>query len=364
MKKTSLIIIAVLLAATTLFSCACSDNSVESETGEERTGTHDVTKAPAEDSGIDTLIEDTAIATEEQTGTELPEATEAVTVSVTTPVTAPVTAPVTTPVTKPVTNPVVTEKKDEPVEDKDLVVDAVNIVKDPAPTTAIISDPIRKQHNIRFPKLNINTPNASRFNSKLYGSDALEVCNDVTSGKDIRGCVYEVSYEYKVYNGCVGIFIDFENNIPASCGSFSYTAFYYDVENDKELSFDEYLARLGTTNKALMEKVKQTKEYKESYWEGTPLHNEAPGAYLMKTALCFGLKTTDFSRIANLLAAVCCKKFALLRSGQGIFLGNYQHKSGEDDKEAEVKCGKESYVIAALTGVMLYVFAECYQAGK
>ncbi len=267
MKKTSLIIIAVLLAATTLFSCACSDNSVESETGEERTGTHDVTKAPAEDSGIDTLIEDTAIATEEQTGTELPEATEAVTVSVTTPVTAPVTAPVTTPVTKPVTNPVVTEKKDEPVEDKDIVVDAVNIVKDIGPTTHYVQDPIQFPHQMRIPKLNIDTPNAREFNKNLF-NDYMQSCyNEILTGADTSGMAYKVTYEYKVYNGCVGIMYDWQE-WPPNAGIWTYYfAFYYDIDNDKELTIDEYIEKCGFTMESLIAKVKTTKEYKSKDWD-------------------------------------------------------------------------------------------------
>ncbi len=259
-------LLAAVLAATTLFTCACSDNSAESETDEERTRRPLITKAPAEDSGNDTLIGDTNTYETWQV-TELPE-TDAATEAATSPV---------------------TEKKDEPIEDKDLVADAVNIIKETAPTTADILEPIDKPHKLKIPKITLNSANANAFNNKLFSNFYKSIYDDAVNFKDTSGVVYEISYDYKVYNDCIGIIISYVRMRPNSGIYREYNAFYYDVKNDKEITFDEYLAKCGLSMSSAITKLKATSEYKSYSWEGLN-HQSTKGAIFDKSGSIFILE--------------------------------------------------------------------------
>lgn len=146
------------------------------------------------------------------------------------------------------------------------IIDAVNYSKKVELTqdlAAIGYDVEGLINEVRLPKLSSETANAEAFNQKLYNtfSHQYERLLNNQEGGNLLKC----DYEYKQHNGVVGIVI--KTNVGAwGAGANSYYyAFYYDFDQDKELTFDEYLEAIGIEYDLLTSRVKNTSMYQDFY---------------------------------------------------------------------------------------------------
>ena len=73
--------------------------------------------------------------------------------------------------------------------------------------------------------------------------------------------MYTIKYEYKEYNGVVGILVDETWAAQAGGVSGDCYMFYYDINSDKELTFEEYLSALGVKLSALESALKSMPDY-------------------------------------------------------------------------------------------------------
>ena len=146
------------------------------------------------------------------------------------------------------------------------IIDAINYTK-PVIATPDSSDigwePDGMVHTIKIPKLTLETSNAKEFNQKLYdvfGEEYKLLLNNQENNQ-----LFSCNYEYRIYHGVVGIVIEKEYGV--QCGGISvfYEAFYYDTNQDKELTFEEYLSALETDYKSISSNMQNTSEYKDYY---------------------------------------------------------------------------------------------------
>ena len=97
---------------------------------------------------------------------------------------------------------------------------------------------------------------------KIY--DTYKNAYDTLTGNREEGDIYYCDYVYKIYDGLIGIIVN--SSVGVQCGGISpgYNVFYYDVENDKELTYEEYLNELGLSEEKLHIKISNTKAYQNS----------------------------------------------------------------------------------------------------
>lgn len=134
-----------------------------------------------------------------------------------------------------------------------LVADAVNFECD------IISDygwGSSFQNHFVIPKLNFETENSKAFNDKIYKDFSKTYIlfknymqNGIVPNAISSDTIYTIGYTYKAYGNIVGVVVS-ENRMGVGTdgiGGNIIKAYYYDCNNDKELTFDEYLNSFGYT---------------------------------------------------------------------------------------------------------------------
>ncbi len=115
-------------------------------------------------------------------------------------------------------------------------------------------------NTIKLPKITSTTENVKKFNEKIYATFENEynrLLND-KEGNQIFSC----DYKYRVNNGIIGIAIDAIVGVQQGGVSEYYYTFYYDTNNDRELTFDEYIAIFGISKDELLNSIKNTSSYK------------------------------------------------------------------------------------------------------
>lgn len=115
-------------------------------------------------------------------------------------------------------------------------------------------------HNIVIPKLNVTSENADKFNAKIYSLYETQYTN-IVNHTELQPL--QIRYTFKCQNGLVGILITEQGGPIAGGGWDKYQCLYYDLNNDCEMSFDEYLSDLGTSYAGLWSWLVTTDEYKE-----------------------------------------------------------------------------------------------------
>lgn len=137
-----------------------------------------------------------------------------------------------------------------------LVVDAVNYQADVA-RTETVTDPLKAslKHNVKIPKLAKDSQNARAFNQKILSS-----CTWYAKLREniVTDFVVTYNYEYKQSGGVVAILLD--SAVERYSVSHEKNMFYYDTVRDKELTFDEYLSRLGVSRKDLAKTYNDNKD--------------------------------------------------------------------------------------------------------
>lgn len=146
------------------------------------------------------------------------------------------------------------------------VEDAVNYSKE------VIADPQMAEigwdaqgmtHYVRLPKLSSETANAKAFNQKLY--DTFGEQYDQLLNNQEANHLFMCDYESKVHNGIIGIAIETNVGAQGTGANSCYYAFYYDANQDKELTFEKYLDAVGINYDLLSSRIKNTSMYKDFY---------------------------------------------------------------------------------------------------
>ena len=189
--------------------------------------------------------------------------------------TPPETEPTTTePTTEPTTPPTTQPQDDEylyplPVvpygTETPLVRDGIFYKKDVKVTrdnVGVWKCPLGLQHSLRVPQLSIHTANAREFNKKIlrWFNDCLWELSEDREGNN----VYRGDYQWDHQDGIVGILVYYDRGEQGVNSNASVKGYYYDLNQDRELTFEEYLAANGTTYDQVLEIVLNSEEYRQA----------------------------------------------------------------------------------------------------
>lgn len=155
-------------------------------------------------------------------------------------------------------------EKTESTVTESIIVDALNYEKNVIPAEGLEGMGYEElKHKIRLPKITKSSENAKSFNAKIYNQ--LSEKYDILKNNEEYGAIYEIDYEYKVHNDVLGIVLTYSHAVQAGGGNFYYYAYYYDLENDKEISFSEYLSALSLDAENLMFLIKNTEQFRNEF---------------------------------------------------------------------------------------------------
>ncbi len=126
-------------------------------------------------------------------------------------------------------------------------------------------------NELNVPAINIDTDAAMALNDKIVadiGTDVIDFFKLIEdNGKVIDvnkhgAAIYSVTHKWRVNNGM--ILIEVSKNTGSMNSNFTLYAYtyYYDVKADKELTFDEFLAKLDVTKQQLFDGFTKTETAK------------------------------------------------------------------------------------------------------
>lgn len=188
--------------------------------------------------------------------------------------TPPETQPTTTePTTEPITQPTTQPQDNEhlyPVSRVPeglvplLVRDGIFYTKDVKVTRENVGYwkcPLALQHSVRIPQLSVDTENAKEFNKKIWRkySDCLWELSEDREGSSVYWC----DYQWDNQDGIVGVLVYYDRGEQGVNSNTSVKGYYYDLNQDRELTFEEYLTANGTTYDQVLETVLNSEEYQQ-----------------------------------------------------------------------------------------------------
>lgn len=104
---------------------------------------------------------------------------------------------------------------------------------------------VTADNNIFLPKLTKNSADAAAFNAKILAAYA----------ERNAWMVYDISYQYSVFDGLVGIIITKISGPAGGGAKTEYAGYYYDTKADKELTKDAYLQAFGIRYDKLLAEI-------------------------------------------------------------------------------------------------------------
>ncbi len=111
-------------------------------------------------------------------------------------------------------------------------------------------------HNsVIIPKLNGDSDAVKELNRKIAKnhSDAIEILKS----EEKIDTIYNISYDYFVYNDTVGILVCDGRARYGSFWNTAYYGYYFDLKAQKELSFTEYMDKLNINYSEMVDKLNQ-----------------------------------------------------------------------------------------------------------
>lgn len=149
------------------------------------------------------------------------------------------------------------------IDPSSVVTDAVNYEKDVTTDPSLVGmwESQGLKHQIRIPKIAFDTAAAQNFNQKIYDNHKYGYELLITDQEE--NMIFGSNYEYKIYNNVVAIAVLDDYAVQAGGGNLRYQVYYYDLEEDKELTFNEYLSSFGMTYDAVVPKIMETDAYKD-----------------------------------------------------------------------------------------------------
>ncbi len=161
------------------------------------------------------------------------------------------------------------------------VVDAVNYEKDVVDSDGLGED--FKKHYVILPKITSDTDNAKAFNELLANPFSLgydmPVEEILKQGlEDNR--IIQINYEASVEDNIAAISIKFNDGYKFSSVDTYYNCFYFDANQDKELTLDEYIAVKGVDKDALLAAAESTEAYINAFEGEFPATAELEGCVI------------------------------------------------------------------------------------
>ena len=117
-------------------------------------------------------------------------------------------------------------------------------------------EPEKIVRNVNLPKINITTTAADDLNKKIL-KDYNGIINMLyqNNDDDIDPISLDVNYTYTVLNNVIFISISTENYFFRGTSSSDVDVYYYDIDSDKELTYQEVLNKFGIKESFLLKYV-------------------------------------------------------------------------------------------------------------
>lgn len=115
-------------------------------------------------------------------------------------------------------------------------------------------EPDKLVRNINIPKINIETSTTNTINNKILSKfeNYIALTKQVTTTYNFDPVSLEVNYTYTVLNGIIFIDIHTDHYAYRASGHSYDDIYYYDMENDKELTYKEVLKKLGLNEEHIL----------------------------------------------------------------------------------------------------------------
>lgn|GEM_PF-974248 len=107
---------------------------------------------------------------------------------------------------------------------------------------SIYSGGVIGTQTVSYPRVTTGTAAAEAFNAKI-AADYDPIIRELEKGDDYK--IYNVSYDFAYADGAMAITVDSHIGRQGTEGGSSRKMYYFDVANDRELTMDEYAARMG-----------------------------------------------------------------------------------------------------------------------
>lgn len=120
-------------------------------------------------------------------------------------------------------------------------------------------------HTFEVPALYWSTPAAEAFNAKLATFSAAARA-DLQNGLADNN-IYIYTYEARARDNLVGIFLINGSGWQYSEYGLDVKPYYFDMDADRELTFEEVLTRVGVTKEKLIEKMIDSQTYVDEFWD-------------------------------------------------------------------------------------------------
>ncbi len=154
----------------------------------------------------------------------------------------------------------VEEENEENVDISGIVVDAVKYEKNIIPVEGLEDMGYEKyKHKVILPKITKDSKNATAFNKKIYNQFSGVI--EILKNNQEYARMYDIDYEYKTHKKILGITVINSSCIQAGGGDSRYYTYYYDLENDCEITFSKYLSKFGFDKTSIMNLIKKSSEY-------------------------------------------------------------------------------------------------------
>lgn len=138
-------------------------------------------------------------------------------------------------------------------EDKDLVTDAISYTKKIIPLFEYDDYFANKYHEVTIPQINIDTYTVKKLNKEIYDKFYTIVR---TLEYDEEGTDYwNITYEYYCHEDILSILIDYTYGWQYGEWQEEYFIYHYDIENDRVLSYTDYLDALGVSRLELTKQI-------------------------------------------------------------------------------------------------------------
>lgn len=121
-------------------------------------------------------------------------------------------------------------------------------------------EPEQTVNRISIPKILIDTTVTKKLNDKMYSSYSGYISKITNNLKDEAIVSTDVSYSYAIYKDILFILITDSYLNYRGSGITSYNGYYYDIKNDKELTFKEVAKKLNIDTKKALDKANNSNE--------------------------------------------------------------------------------------------------------
>lgn len=183
----------------------------------------------------------------------------------------------------------------------------------------IYSGGVLGTQSVSYPRVTTGTAAAKKFNEKI-AADYDPIIKELEKGSDYK--IYNIDYTYAYTDGAMALAVDQEIGRQGTEGGYLRKMYYFDVTNDRELTMNEYAARMGVD----IEKAKDGALWsydlgRAGYGSGEPICSETLGG----TAVIPAKNTFYFQKFGDFDPSVTVDGIAVSNDVVTLYLSGHAY---------------------------------------